>query len=121
MAHDRAKPWEASLYYCGTSIGQLLLHDENLLDYLKLTAPFGSGDEKVDAQGKPSPSTRPSRTKTPTKEGAQRLASAIARGWGKRAGRMRELGTLDRSKLDDHFGPKDAQRLRILIGDLEKG
>jgi hypothetical protein len=96
------------------------LHDENLLEYLKLTAPFGSGDENVDAQGKQSPSPRPQRASSPTKEGAQRLASAIARGWGPNAAKMKDLGTRDVA-IDTNLNPKHARKLRVLLADMEKG
>ena len=103
-------------FYRRMTIGQLWLIDNDILEFVKLTNPFGSGDDDVKADsGSPIPKRYVNVDPTPNM--AHNLATRISQGWGQNAARMRELGKIDIANLP----AKDATKLRVLLGDLEKG
>lgn len=103
-------------FYRRMTIGQLWLFDNDLLEFVKLTNPFGSGDDNVQSdRGTP---LKPRVVDIePTANVAHNLATQIKQGWGENASRMRDLGKIDIANLP----VKDATKLRVLLGDLEKG
>lgn len=128
MAHYRDDDFEK--YYTRKTFGQVLLLDENALGYVKLTSPFGSGDDDADEDDSGAKSGRRYRAKPreryrridPTPELANSYAREIARGWGRNAAKMQHLGKVDlASSPDDPLERSRMIRRRILIADLEKG
>lgn len=70
MAHNRERLFQP--YYEELTVGQLLLLDDNVLSYLKLTNPWGSGDGKGAPPGKKTPN--------PTINDAERLNKTKLKG-----------------------------------------
>lgn len=69
MSHNRDRIF--SDYYDGLTVAQLLLIDDNILSYVKMTNPWGSGDDKKPVNRK---------TSEPTMSDAQRLNKTKLKG-----------------------------------------
>ena len=70
MAHNHIVDF--ALLYERTTLGQLLLLDENALDYIMLTNPFGSGDEAKGEERSATSSRAPARAARGKKRYASR-------------------------------------------------
>lgn len=104
-------------FYRRMTIGQLFMLDNDLIEFLVLTNPFGSGDETV-TDGKPdrgTPVKKRVREIVPTADVAHNIATQIRQ---KYPGDPLAAKLIDKGHVSvDELPPK----VRMLLDDLEKG